>query len=288
MILFEAVKTFLEYCAEQSPYINHTANSKGSANRFSLYLTDTVSGNNTNIGFPRLEVTALPNGSVLDFSSSQMDTMVVKVRAIDRLTDRYDVAQELTKQDNMKKALMQIVSYILTTQQQVPTNCLLCAFDPSSVRYQYINNSATDAMATGCEMTLTFKTNMDWEVADFGSLPSFPNIANGSIAVFLNGQWSSLAPGTAGQALTIVNGLPAWIDTTAGKPHVVFTTTSAVNEYTTTEVPDLGNIVVDDEFTQITLEGSIISPALYTWDGTTLIFSNDITINGNERVVIIQ
>lgn len=287
MILFAAVKEFFEYCAEQSSFIQHTPGAEDHLNRFSSYTSETVIGQNSSLGFPRLEIISLPQGNLTEYYSSQDDNLTIRVRVLQSLDDRNDFEAEMTAQDNCKKALMQIVSYIKAQQDAGSSSPLLCAFNIATVKYQYLDKQAVGGSASGCEMSVTFKRCVDWEAAEWGELPPFNNITEGSLAVFLNGNWTSLPPGSDNQVLSIVDGLPIWSTSSAntgvGKP-VWFIASDSLYDYTVTEVPRLADII-GNNILRITADGSYIMPENYSWDETTLTFSN-ITFTGTEKIII--
>lgn len=287
MILFEAVKEFFEYCAEQSSFIQHTPGAEDSTNRFAAYKTESVIAQNSSLGYPRLEIIAQPFGNLTENYSHQDDNMTIRVRVVQQLADKKDFTEEMTAQDNCKKALMQMVNYIKEQQEANTTTELMCAFNIGTVKYQYLDNAAIGGSAAGCEMTVIFRRCVDWEIAGWGELPPFDDTEEGSLAIFLNGHWTALEPGRDGQILKITDGVPTWANSSAengvGKP-VWFIATIALYSYTATQVPRLADIV-GNEILRITVDGSYIMPENYSWDETTLSFTN-ITFSGTEKIII--
>lgn len=177
MILLQAVQDLFEFIAIENSYTQHTANATGSNNRFSRYLGESLIGQLSDLGFPRMELTVLPAGKIADYGSSQQDTLNVRVRVIDTLSDKYNFAEETTLLDNCKKALMQAVKYMLDTADEgsVP---LLCAFDSNNINYQFIDKSTFDGKAVGCEIQIAFKQCMDWDTVSMGSFPPYSEADN--------------------------------------------------------------------------------------------------------------
>ncbi len=173
MILLENLFDFLEFCAENNTYIEHQPGTTGLTNRFSRYKLESDTGQQSNFGYPRMEVLQLPFGNVTAFDSSDRDDMEVRLRVIYSLSDKYDYSAQTTAMDNAKQALMEMVNYILTAQQDNTENALLCAFDPNGIRYRFIDRATYGGDAVGCELSLQFRQYIDWENLVYGDLPGY-------------------------------------------------------------------------------------------------------------------
>lgn len=173
MILLENLFDFLEFCAENNTYIEHQPGTTGLTNRFSRYKLESDTGQQSNFGYPRMEVLQLPFGNVTAFDSSDRDDMEVRLRVIYSLSDKYDYSAQTTAMDNAKQALMEMVNYILTAQQDNTENALLCAFDPNDIRYRFIDRATYGGDAVGCELSLQFRQYIDWENLVYGDLPGY-------------------------------------------------------------------------------------------------------------------
>ena len=169
MILFEGICAFFEFIAQNDVYVAHIPNSQSSNNRFSRFKTESLTGNLSTLGFPRLEIVQLPTGNLTDFGSSQHDTMNLRVRVIDTLPDKFDFNEEMLRLDNCKKALMRCVNYIREQQDAGTENDLLCAFDINSVKYQLLDKATLDGKAVGCQMDFQFKECINWEAVSYGT-----------------------------------------------------------------------------------------------------------------------
>lgn len=209
MILLENLFDFLEFCAENNTYIEHQPGTTGLTNRFSRYKLESDTGQQSNFGYPRMEVLQLPFGNVTDFDSSDRDDMEVRLRVIYSLSDKYDYSAQTTAMDNAKQALMEMVNYILTAQQDNTENALLCAFDPNGIRYRFIDRATYGGDAVGCELSLQFRQYIDWENLVYGDLPGYTTFedrvedalnipsANGSYVLTIAGgvkSWSEYSP----------------------------------------------------------------------------------------------
>jgi hypothetical protein len=205
MILLQHLFDLLEFCAENNTYIQHTPSATGSQNRFSRFPVESATDQQSNLGFPRMEVVQLPFGILNDYDSAQRDDMSVRVRVIVKLSDKYDYAEQVTAMDNAKKALMEMLDYILTAQDD-PTNenCLICAFDVSSAKYQFIDKLTYGGNSVGCELSIDFKQYIDWDNIVYGNLPGYPTFCervdeclgispSGDANKFLNekGEWEN-------------------------------------------------------------------------------------------------
>jgi hypothetical protein len=212
MILLQHLFDLLEFCAENNTFIQHTPSATGSQNRFSRFPVESATEQQSNLGFPRMEVVQLPFGILNDYDSAQRDDMSVRLRVIVKLSDKYDYAEQVTAMDNAKKALMEMLDYILTAQDDPANeNCLICAFDVSSAKYQFIDKLTYGGNAVGCELSIDFKQYIDWENIVYGDLPGYPTFcekvkeclgisATGDENLLLNqkGEWVEGGGGGAG------------------------------------------------------------------------------------------
>lgn len=246
MILYQAICNYFKFIAINDVYIQHIDGATGSHNRFSRLAKETAVGQNSDLGFPRLEITQLPLGNVVDYQSSQMDNMAVRIRVIDQLTDNYQFAEEVTKLDNCKKACMRAVKYILDQQEAGTANCLLCAFDPN-VKYELLTGTALDGKAVGCAITFYFKQNMDWESVSYGTFAD-----------------------TSKRKYTQMVTFDALADT---------------NNYTATEVPDLADMATWT-LKAVMMDAMGISPASATWNGTTFAVNSGIAVEEGAYFVL--
>lgn len=178
MILLENLFSFLEFCATNNTYIQHTADSEGLTNRFSRFPLESATGQQTVLGYPRLEVLQLPLGAISNSGSADRDDLDVRLRVIYSLADKYDYSEQTTKMDQAKQALMEIINYIQTAQETGQENSLICAFDVTSVRYQFIDKATYGGDGVGCEMSLQFKQYINWAEVSYGTPPSYPTFCD--------------------------------------------------------------------------------------------------------------
>lgn len=205
MILLQNLFDILEFCAENNTYIQHTPGATGSQNRFSRFPVESATEQQSNMGFPRMEVVQLPFGIINDYDSAQRDDMSVRVRVIFKLSDKYDYAEQVTAMDNAKRALMEMVNYILTAQEGYTNeNCLICAFDINSAKYQFIDRLTYGGNAVGCELSIDFKQYIDWDNIVYGDLPGYPTFCDKV------DECLSIPTADGDYILTITDGVKSW------------------------------------------------------------------------------
>jgi hypothetical protein len=247
MILFEGICEFFEFIAENDVYIQHIPGATGSHNRFSRLAKESINGQLSSLGTPRLEITDLPLGNLVDYGSSQMDNMTVRWRVIATLPDQHDYTEEITRLDNCKKACMRDVKYIMDQQDACTANEIICAFDVNSIKYELLDKTALDGKAVGCAMSFGFKENVDWETVSYGT----------------------------------------FADTSKRKytQMVTFDGIAAQNNYTASSVPDLEDMATWT-LKAVMMGAMGIAPAAATWNGTTFALNSGITVEGGEYFVL--
>ena len=77
MILLENLFSFLEFCATNNTYIQHTADS-GFNQSLSRFPLESATGQQTVLGYPRLEVLQLPLGAISNSGSADRDDLDVR------------------------------------------------------------------------------------------------------------------------------------------------------------------------------------------------------------------
>jgi hypothetical protein len=173
MILLDEVFELFEWLASQNSYIQHTLNGTGSANRFSRYKTESLAGQNSNLGSPRLEVCELPYGALTDGLGWERDKAIFTIRVIYR-TDKFNTAPTVTAHDNAKKALLELFNYLFTAQVEC-TDCndLLCLFNLSTVKYSWIDKATLGGDYVGCMATVELRKAINWDSITYGERPPY-------------------------------------------------------------------------------------------------------------------
>jgi hypothetical protein len=210
MILLENLFDFLEFCAENNTYIQHQPGTTGLTNRFSRYKLESDTGQQTVLGYPRMEVLQLPFGNVTGFDAVERDDMEVRLRVIYSLGDKYDYSAQTAAMDNAKQALMEMVNYILTAQQDATENALLCAFDPNGIRYRFIDRATYGGDAVGCELSLQFRQYIDWENLVYGDLPGYTTFCERV------DECLGIPTANGNYVLKILNGVISWVIESGG------------------------------------------------------------------------
>jgi len=208
-------KNFWEFVAEQNTYVQHQPNTVGKMNRFAQYDEEATIGELSKLGFPRLEMRSTAVGSLQgDLALHTTDYLTRTIRIINKYTTgNFD--QKKTVQQDCKAALLQILNYIQTAQEDGGSCAtFLRYFDVNSVTYEEIDYATADASATGIMMRLQLRQSIKWEEVTYAPFPDYPKPPKGSIYVSDGNIVTYIAPGEDGQVL-IAKGagfIPVWED----------------------------------------------------------------------------
>lgn len=177
MILLDEVYSLFEWLAEQNTYIQHNPTGTPLQRRFARYKSEALTGQHSTLGSPRLEVCELPYGDLTDGLGWERDRAVFELRVIYNV-EKYKVTETTTALDNAKKALIELLNYLFSAQQEC-TDCnqLLCLFNLSTVKYSWLDKATLGGNWVGCRATFELRRNIDWETVTYGPRPDYTTTA---------------------------------------------------------------------------------------------------------------
>ena len=160
---------FWEYMAEMSAYIQHVPDATDETNRFAVFTDEATIKSLSGIGFPRLELHSEPLGNIAGNNAFQYDNLTRTLRVINKV-EQNNYAQKLQVQQDCKNALIEMLRFIIESQQNGDScqSKILQMFNVASANYQLIDNATADSTFAGCSLKIQLRAAISQAPLNYG------------------------------------------------------------------------------------------------------------------------